>query len=117
MSWATGGIERRIRKLEGPKGTDLEQLTDDELEIYLLEINRAIVADESVAQDEREECERHIAEIEADIIRGLRSRPRQNIRLIWSTAAKTGASVRGDTITFRRCFIGMALREIWTSQT
>ena len=70
MSWATGGIERRIRKLEGPKGTDLEQLTDDELEIYLLEINRAIVADESVAQDEREECERHIAEIEADIIRG-----------------------------------------------
>src|SRR6185295_3341099 len=70
MSWATGGIERRIRKLEGPKGTDLEQLTDDELEIYLLEINRAIVAAESVAQDEREECERHIAEIEADIIRG-----------------------------------------------
>jgi len=70
MSWATGGIERRIRKLEGPKGTELEQLTDDELEIYLLEINRAIVADESVAQDEREECERHIAEIEADIIRG-----------------------------------------------
>jgi len=33
MSWATGGIERRIRKLEGPKGTDLGQLTDDELEI------------------------------------------------------------------------------------
>ena len=100
MSWAAGGIERRIRKLEGPKGTELEQLTDDELEIYLLEINRAIVADESVAQDEREECERHIAEIEADIIRGLRSRPRQNIRLIWNTAAKAGGSGRDRMTTF-----------------
>ena len=102
MSWATGGIERRIRKLEGPKGTDLEQLTDDEHQLP-----------KTSAKSARDTSQR----LRPTSSGGLRSRPRQNIRLIWNTAAKTGGSVRGETITFRRCFIGMALREIWTSQT
>jgi len=63
------GMERRIRKLESVLPDGLAALTCDELEIHLLEINRVIAARESLSPDEREEREKHIAEIEADIIR------------------------------------------------
>jgi hypothetical protein len=63
------GMERRIRKLESVLPDGLAALTWDELEIHLLEINRVIAARESLSPDEREEREKHIAEIEADIIR------------------------------------------------
>jgi hypothetical protein len=63
------GMARRIRKLESVLPDGLAALTWDELEIHLLEVNRVIAARESLSAGEREERERHIAEIEADIIR------------------------------------------------
>jgi hypothetical protein len=100
MSWAACRIERRLRKLEGPQGTELEQLTADELQIYLLEVSRAILADESVAQDKREARERRIAEIEADIIKMAtkQASPEYARHLEWCRARWRGRTGQNDYV-------------------
>jgi hypothetical protein len=63
-------MARRLLRLEGnrPQG-ELEELTWDELRVLCLEVTREILAsDESLDPEERERCERSIAEIESDIM-------------------------------------------------
>jgi hypothetical protein len=64
-------MARRLLRLEEnrPQG-ELEELTWDELKVLCLEVTREILAsDESLEPEERERCERSIAEIEADLMR------------------------------------------------
>jgi hypothetical protein len=60
-------FDKRLRKLEPPITEGLESLTDDELQVAMLENYLELASDKATPKDERDEACRKAAEISADI--------------------------------------------------